>query len=84
MAAPGPRKRPIKIRNSQDTLRISIVVGSLGELKEKGAPKFGLEPSNCRVQLQDGTEVLDEEYFSYIGEGNILIMSMLLYEYVVV
>ena len=84
MATPGPCKRPIKIRNSQDTLRIGIVVGSLGELKEKGAPKFGLEPSNCRVQLQDGTEVLDEEYFSYIGEGTILIMSMLLYEYVVV
>ena len=59
---------------------IGIVVGSLAELKEEGAPKIGLEPSNCRVQLQDGTEVLDEEYFSYVGEGTTFIMSMLLYE----
>ena len=80
MAAPGPCKRPIKIQNSQGNLRIGIVVGSLAELKEKGAPMFGLEPSNCRVQLQDGAEVLDEECFSYVGEGTILIMSMLLYE----
>ena len=79
MATPGPRKRPIKIQNSQGTL-IGIVVGSLAELKEKGAPKFGLEPSNCRVQLQEGAEVLDEECFSHVGEGTILIMSMLLYE----
>ena len=62
MAAPGPRKRPIKIQNSQDTLMIGIVVETLAELKEKGAPKFGLEPSNCHVQLQDGIEVLDKEY----------------------
>ena len=73
MAAPGPCKRPIKIRNSQDTLRIGIVVGSLGELKEKGAPKFGLEPSNCRVQLQDGTEVLDEEYSAILERALFLL-----------
>ena len=63
---------------------IGIVVESLAELKEKGATKFGLEPSNCRVQLQDGTEVFDEDYFSYLEEGTTLIISMLLYEYVVV
>ena len=80
MAAPGPRKRPIKIRNSQDTLMIGIVVGSLAELKEEGAPKFGLEPSNCRVQRRNGTQVLDEEYFSYVEEGTTLTMSMLLHE----
>ena len=80
MAAPGPCKRPIKIQNSQGNLRIGIVVGSLAELKVKGAPKFGLEPSNCRVQLEGGAEVLDEKCFSDVGKGTILILSMLLYE----
>ena len=59
---------------------IGIVVGSLAELKEEGAPKFGLEPSNCRVERGDGTRVLDEEYFSYVEEGTTLTMSMLLHE----
>ena len=80
MAAPGPCKRPIKIQNSQGNLRIGIVLGSLAELKEKGAPMFGLEPSNCRVQLEGGAEVLDEECFSDVRTDAILIMSMLLYE----
>ena len=76
----GPCKRLIKIQNSQDPLTIDIFVESLAELKEEGAPKFGLEPSNCRVQHRDRTEVLDEEYFSYVEEGTTLIMSMLLHE----
>ena len=80
MAAPGPCKRPIKIQNSQGNLRIGIVVGSLAELKEKGAPMFGLEPSNCRVQRESGAEVLDEECFSDVQRDAIVIMSMLLYE----
>ena len=80
MAAPGPHKRAIKITNSEGTVMIGIVVGSLKELKEKWAPKFGLEPSNCRVQHQDTTEVLNEECFGDVVKGTILIMSMLLYE----
>ena len=70
----------MKIQNTQDTPTIDIVVGSLVELKEEGAPKFGLEPSNCRVQLQDMTEVLDDDFFSHVEEGTTLILSMLLHE----
>ena len=79
MAALGPYgRRKMKIRNG--SLQTGIVVQTLAELKEKGAPRLGLQASNCRVQLEDGTEVIDELYFSFLEEHTVLILSMLLYE----
>jgi len=76
MDASGPYGRHrMKIRNG--SIKIGIVVQTLAELKEKGAPLLGLQASNCRVQLEDGTEVIDEEYFSFLEEDTVLILSML-------
>ena len=76
MAASGPYgQRRMTIRNG--SVQTGVVVQTLAELKEKGAPMFGLEPSNCRVQREDGTEVREEKYFSFLEEDTILIISML-------
>ena len=58
MAAPGPRKRPIKIRNSQDTLRIGIVVGSLAELKEEGPLSLALNRPTAVFNFKTGLKCL--------------------------
>ena len=68
----------MKIRNG--SLQTGIVVQTVAELKEKGAPRLVLQASNCRVQLEDGTEVIEEVYFSFLEEHTVLILSMFLYE----
>ena len=65
-------RRGFKIRKFQDTEQIGVVVESLVELKQKGATIFGLELSMCHIQHEDGTQVLDEEYFSTLKEQTIL------------
>ena len=54
-------RRPFKVCNSQAEWTIGIVAGSLSELKSKAMAKFAL--TTCRVFLEDGTEIEDEEYF---------------------
>ena len=79
MAAAGPYgQRRMTIRNG--SVQTGVVVQTLAELKEIGAPLLGLQASNCRVQLEDGTEVIEEKYFSFLKEDTVLILSMLLYE----
>ena len=65
-------RRGFKIRKFQDSELIGVAVQSLAELKQKGATIFGLELSMCHIQLEDGTQVLDEEYFSTLKEQTIL------------
>ena len=79
MAASGPYgKRRMKIGNT--SVKTGVVVETLLELKEKGAPLLGLQASNCRVQQVDGTEVINEEDFSFLEKDTVFILSMLLYE----
>lgn len=79
MAALGPfGRRNMIIRNGN--IQIGIVVESLAELKERGAPLLGLQALCCRVQLEDETDVIDEEFFSRLEQLTVFILSMLLYE----
>lgn len=79
MAASGPYgERRMTIRNG--SVKTGVVVRTLAELKEKGAPLLGLQASNCRVQLEDGIEVIKEEYFSFLEKDTVFVLSMLLYE----
>ena len=65
----GKRRRPYKVCDSERTKTTGIVVESLQELKERACSKFGATPANCRVFLDsDGTEIDDEEYFSYLED----------------
>ena len=78
MAALGPYgQRRMTIRNGN--VQTGVVVQTLAELKEIGAPLLGLQASNCRVKLEDGTEVIEEKYFSFLKEDTVLILSMSLY-----
>ena len=61
-----------KIRKFQDTEQIGIGVESFEELKEQGAAMFGLDLSMCHIQLVDGTQVLDQNYFSTLQPQTIL------------
>ena len=79
MAALGPYgERRMTIRKG--SVKTGVVVRTLAELKEKGAPLLGLQASNCRVQLEEGMEVIKEEYFSFLEKDTVFVLSMLLYE----
>lgn len=79
MAASGPYgERRMTIRNGN--VQTGVVVRTLAELKEKGAPLLGLQASNCRVQLEEGIEVIEEKYFSFLEKDTVFVLSMLLYE----
>ena len=63
------RRRPFKVCNSGRTRTIGMVVQSLEELKDRAGNKFGLTPTTCRVFLEkDGTEIDNEEYFSFLDD----------------
>ena len=65
-------RRGFKIRKFQDSKLVGVAVQSLAQLKERGATIWGLQLSMCHIQLEDGTQVLDEEYFSTLQEQTIL------------
>lgn len=65
-------RRGFKIRKFEGNELIGIAVQSLAELKQRGATIFGLELYMCHIQLEDGTQVLDEYYFSSLQEQTIL------------
>ena len=65
-------RRGFKIRKFQDSKLVGVAVQSLAQLKERGATIWGLQLSMCHIQLEDGTQVLDEEYFSTLKEQTIL------------
>ena len=63
------RRKPFKICNSARTKAIGIVAESLREVKEIASLKFGSVAANCRVCLNsDGTEIDNEEYFSFLED----------------
>lgn len=63
------RRKPFKVCNSERTKTQGIVAESLNELKERGRSKLGIAAGNCRVFLDsDGTEIDDEEYFSFLED----------------
>ena len=79
MAAAGPYgQRRMTIRNG--SVKTGVVVRTLAELKEKGAPLLGLQACNCRVQREGEIDVITEEYFSFLEEDTVFVLSMLLYE----
>ena len=79
MAASGPYgERRMTIRNGN--VQTGVVVRTLAELKEKGAPLLGLQASNFRVQLEEGIEMIEEKYFSFLEKDTVFVLSMLLYE----
>lgn len=65
----GKRRRPYKVCNSDRSKTTGIVAESLQELKEKASAKLGAEAASCRVFLDsDGTEIDEEEYFSFLED----------------
>ena len=63
------RRKPYKVCNSGREKTIGIVAESLQELKERGSSKLGVVAASCRVFLDsDGTEIDDEEYFSFLED----------------
>ena len=65
----GKRRRPYKVCNSNRTKITGIVAESLEELKERASAKLGALATSCRVFLDsDGTEIDEEEYFSFLED----------------
>lgn len=65
----GKRRRPYKVCNTERTKTTGIVAESLQELKERASSKFGTTAASCRVFLDsDGTEIDEEEYFTFLED----------------
>ena len=72
----GKRRRPYKICDSERTKTTGIVAESLQELKDRASLKFGVTAANCRVFLDsDGTEIEEEEYFSFLEDQTKLMIA---------
>ncbi|BFZ22899.1 hypothetical protein BsWGS_25938 [Bradybaena similaris] len=70
--------RPWIVWNSDRSQKESITASSLQELIEKGCSKLGLSPTpQLRVVLEeDGTEVDEEDYFSFLpGDTSFLFLQ---------
>ena len=62
-------RRPFKVCDSQRLKIKGIVVNSLAQLKEKACLKLGVSAAKSRVFLEsDGTEIDDEDYFSFLED----------------
>ncbi|EDO33409.1 predicted protein [Nematostella vectensis] len=74
MAESDRRRRPFKVCNSQRSCTIGIVAESFVEMKARGSEKLNIA-RDCRVFLEeDGTEVDDEEYFSFLPDQTKLML----------
>ena len=65
-----------KIQDVNGKKRVGIVAKSLADLKHKGATKLAV-PGDCRVCLEDGTEVDDERYFKTLPAQTLFVFVRL-------
>ena len=61
-----------KVQDVNRKKRVGIVANSLADLKHKGATKLAV-PGDCRVCLEDGTEVDDESYFKTLPAQTVFV-----------
>ncbi|KAL9969949.1 hypothetical protein ACROYT_G022237 [Oculina patagonica] len=61
-----------KIQDVNRKKRTGIVANSFADLKQKGAKKLAIS-KDCRVCLEDGTEVEDEDYFNTLPHQTVLV-----------
>lgn len=67
-------KRPFKVWSSDHKIKKSVAVSSLQDLINTGCKKLKISPP-VRVLEEDGTEVDDEDYFSFLPDSTTLIIS---------
>lgn len=61
-----------KIQDVRGKKRTGVVASSLADLRHKGASKLAV-PKNCRVCLEDGTDVEDNDYFKLLPPQTVLV-----------
>lgn len=61
-----------KIQDVRGKKRTGVVASSLADLTQKGARKLAV-PKNCRVCLEDGTDVEDNDYFKLLPPQTVLV-----------
>lgn len=67
--------RPFKVWNAERTVKKSLIASNLSELLEKGRAKLGLSGGDAHVVLEaDGTEVDEEDYFSFLNSDATLML----------
>lgn len=65
--------RAYKVQDVKRNARKGVVASSLAELTKKGVEKLRLPPEGCRVCIEDGTEVDDEEYFETLPAQTVFV-----------
>lgn len=63
-----------KIQDARGKKRTGVVASSLADLKQKGASKLAVS-KNCRVCLEDGTDVEDNDYFKSLPPQTVLVFE---------
>eukprot|EP00745_Piridium_sociabile_P017424 TRINITY_DN26198_c0_g1_i10.p1 TRINITY_DN26198_c0_g1~~TRINITY_DN26198_c0_g1_i10.p1 ORF type:complete len:209 (+),score=35.98 TRINITY_DN26198_c0_g1_i10:47-673(+) len=67
--------RPFKVWNADRSSKKSLIAISLADLVDKGCGKLGMPKKNVRVVLEaDGTEVDEEDYFSFLNGDTVLML----------
>ncbi|KAL8587697.1 hypothetical protein ACOMHN_020915 [Nucella lapillus] len=67
--------RPFKVWNADRSMKKSLIASSLAELLDKGCSKLGVPKDSVHVVLEgDGTEVDEEDYFSFLNSDTTLMM----------
>ncbi|KAK7507662.1 hypothetical protein BaRGS_00001597 [Batillaria attramentaria] len=71
----GFNGRPFKVWSAHRSTKKSLIASSLTELIGKGSAKLGISDANVRVVLEaDGTEVDEEDYFSFLPSDATLML----------
>lgn len=66
------RMKAYKIQDVNRKKRTGIVADSLADLKRKGMEKLAMT-KDCRVCLEDGTEVEDDDYFNTLPHQTVFV-----------
>ncbi|XP_070186579.1 DNA fragmentation factor subunit alpha-like isoform X2 [Littorina saxatilis] len=67
--------RPFKVWNADRSIKKSLMAANLAELIDKGRAKLGSPNGDVRVVLEaDGTEVDEEDYFSFLNSDATLML----------
>lgn len=61
-----------KVQDINRKKRTGVVANGLADLKQKGTKKLAV-PAECRVCLEDGTEVDDEGYFKTLPPQTVFV-----------
>lgn len=69
------KKLPVKVTDVKRTRKIGLIVSSVAELLKKARSLLVGDQESIFVALEDGTEVVDDEYLLTLASNTLLVVS---------